>query len=96
MPVLPTDSRSEWDPAVLDDSRVLSLWDEKRLIGSWLTGESNVEIASLGPFVWDAFLLFGPDGRWEREPPGLIATGAPVIGESKTLSSAVRRLLGAS
>jgi hypothetical protein len=93
MPALPSDSRSEWDPNLLDDARVLSLWDEERLVGTWLAGESNIEIESLGPFVWDAFLLFGSDARWESAPTGLVATGVPVIGEATKLSSAVRRLL---
>lgn len=93
MPALPTDSRSEWDPGVLDDSRVVSLWDEKRLVGTWLASQSSVEIESFGPFVWDAFLLFGPDARWASTPTGLIAAGTPVIGESTKLNSAVRRLL---
>lgn len=96
MPVLPTDSRSEWDPGVLDDGRVVSLWDDKRLVGTWLAESSRVEVESLGPFVWDAFLLFGPDGRWQSAPTGLIATGAPVVGESGKLSSAVRSLLSTS
>lgn len=96
MPVLPTDSRSEWDPNVLDDGRVLSLWDEGRLVGTWLAGQSRVAIESLGPFVWDAFLLFGPDARWGSAPTGLIATGVPVIGESGKLTSAVRSLLSKS
>jgi hypothetical protein len=94
MPALPTDSRSEWDPTLLDDSRVLNLWDEKRVIGTWLAGQPRVDTGSLGPFVWDAFLLFGPDGRWLSPPTGFIAGGSPVVGESARLSSAVRSVLG--
>jgi hypothetical protein len=96
MPALPTDSRSEWDPGVLDDSRVVSLWDEKRVVGTWLAQSSRVDVESLGPFVWDAFLLFGPKGRWQSAPTGLIATGAPVIGESAKLGAAVRSLVSKS
>jgi hypothetical protein len=93
MPALPTDSRSEWDPGLLDDRRVLNLWDEKRLLGTWLGDQSNFEISSFGPFVWDAFLLFGADGQWKSPPTGLIASGTPVIGESAKLSSAVQGLV---
>jgi hypothetical protein len=60
MPALPTDSRSEWDPGVLDDKRVLNLWDGERLVGTWLADQSSIEIESFGPFVWDAFLLLRP------------------------------------
>jgi hypothetical protein len=95
MPALPTDSRSEWDPGLLDDKRVLNLWDGERLVGTWLA-DSSTEVESFGPFVWDAFLLFGRDARWASPPTGVVATGTPVIGESAKLSSAIRSLVSKS
>lgn len=50
-------------------------------------------IDSFGPVVYDAFILFGPEARWESAPSGVRAAGVPVIGETSELASAIEPLL---
>lgn len=86
MPVLAGDSRGAWDGAVLDDPRVTQLWDGRQLFGTWLQSHG-------GPF-WDAFLFYGPDARWRKQPTRPLASGSPIIGATGDLGSAATRLLG--
>ena len=83
MPVLGGDSREGLDPSVLDDERVRQFWDPRRLSGRWFADERNLGLSP--PFLWDAYLLFGPDARWGRIPRPLDSWGSPVIAESATL-----------
>jgi hypothetical protein len=94
--VLPTDDRSSWDASLLDDPRVVNLWDRELGLSRWVAGRRDLGIEPLGPVVYDAFLLFGPDARWDSAPAGLLASGLPVIGESSKLASAVGRLTSSS
>ena len=96
MPALPTDERSEWDPSIFDDPRAVNLWDEDRVLGTWLAGRDEFDAVRLGPFVWDAYFLFGGDAGWEATPGTLLSSGTPVIGETSKLETALRPLLQTS
>lgn len=91
MPVLPTDSRSSVDRALLEDARVTQLWDEGRVVGRWLA-QSGVGERGSG-FVWDAYYLFGPDAEWNERPGPLVGFGAPVVSETGSLDAELRPLL---
>jgi hypothetical protein len=80
-------------PSIFDDPRAVNLRDEDRVLGSWLAERDEVGAGRFGPIVWDAFFLFGENARWNAVPGDLLASGAPVIGETSTLSSAVAPLL---
>jgi hypothetical protein len=81
--MLPTDRRSSWDDHILNDPRVIHLWDGERVAGRWLAehGFGN------GPITWDEYLLFGPGGRWEQRPPDPVGGGGPVIGVVQNLQA---------
>ena len=75
----PTDSRDRWPAEVLTDSRVVHYWDERKDVGTWY-GERLGEMASSvapdaveneGPILWDAYLVYGPEARWNDAPTGL-------------------------
>jgi hypothetical protein len=93
MPMLPTDSRSEWDASVLADPRVSEFWDEDLTLGSWLADSDHLDLGFGGPVVWDAYLLFGPEARWEERPTHLVGFGSPVIGRTSELRREVEPLL---
>lgn len=76
LPMLPTDRRSRWDGHILNDPRVIHLWDADREAGRWLAEHG----LGGGLITWDEYLLFGPDGRWEEIPPDPIGGGGPVVG----------------
>jgi hypothetical protein len=86
MPVLGGDSRAAWDREVLDDPRVTQLWDGGQLFGSWLQTH--------GGSFWDTFVVYGPDARWEDEPSGGLASGAPIIGATDELERGLLPLIG--
>ena len=94
MPMLATDARSEWDPSIFDDRRAVNLWDEERVLGTWLADRDEFGGGRFGPIVWDAYFLFGRDARWQSTPGKLLASGEPVIGETSRLESALEPLLG--
>ena len=85
MPVLAGDSRAAWDHDVLDDPRVTQLWDGQQLFGRWL--ETH------GGAFWDTFVVYGPETRWNDEPSGALAQGAPIIGATDALESGVLPLI---
>ena len=93
MPVLPTDARSEWDASVLDDARVKHFWDGETALGSWLADPQNLDRGYSGPVVWDAYLLFGRNARWEERPTDLRGAGWTVIGRASDLESEVEAVL---
>src|SRR5213596_1726646 len=66
--MLAGDSRGAWDAHVLDDPRVVSLWDGSRLAGRWFADHSIGGLGAPGDIVWDAYLAFGKSARWRREP----------------------------
>ena len=79
MPVLAGDSRGAWDRHVLDDPRVVSLWDGSRLTGDWFGEHTVGDLGGAGGFVWDAFLGFGGGSRWQAKPTAVVAAGSPII-----------------
>jgi hypothetical protein len=94
MPMLATDARSEWESSALPDRRVRHYWDEERVVGRWLA-DQDIGGTGYAGIVWDAFFVFGPDASWDDVPEPLLAAGAPVIGDTEQLASALQPLLDA-
>jgi hypothetical protein len=64
---------------VLDDPRVVSLWDGSRLAGKWFANRSFGGLGGPGNVVWDAYFAFARNARWQREPSALVAAGSYII-----------------
>ena len=47
-----------------------------------------------GDVVWDAYLAFPKDGRWQAEPPRVLASGSDIIDHTAALERAFVPLLG--
>ena len=71
---------------MLDDPRVTQLWDARQLVGRWLQAQ--------GGALWDSFLVYGPDARWNRTPEGSVASGSPIIGATDELERGLLPLIG--
>lgn len=95
-PALPTDERSAWDAGLLDDGRVTSLWDRDLAVSTWAAETAGLGVEPLGPVVYDAFVLFAPDARWDSVPTGRLAAGLPILGESSKLATAIEQLVSGS
>jgi hypothetical protein len=83
--MLPGDSRRAWDAHVLDDPRVVSLWDGSQLAGRWVANHSIGGLAGPGGVVWDAYFAFGKTSRWGGEPSGVLAAGSTIIDNTDRL-----------
>jgi hypothetical protein len=67
--MLAGDSRGAWDAHVLDDPRVVSLWDGSRLAGKWFADRSIGGLGGPGNVVWDAYYAFAKNARWRAWLP---------------------------
>lgn len=94
--MVPGDRRSRWPRDLLTDPRVEHFWDEKKTVGVWyaqrtaamrdrLTPESRWNDADV---LWDAYLLYGADARWEKEPTQLLAWGRTIVAARASLAEA--------
>lgn len=79
--------------SIFDDPRVLNLWDDDRVLGQWHGQRDELNAGRFGPIVWDAFFIFERDSEWRATPSVLLGSGAPVIGETSKLDSAVAKPL---
>jgi hypothetical protein len=52
---------------VLDDPRVVSLWDGSRIAGRWVADHLIAGLGAPGDIVCDAYLAFGKGSRWRSE-----------------------------
>ena len=54
---------------------MLHFWDAERFAGPWfaktVTGEPG--------YMWDAYVLYGPNATWNQAPERLIDTGGTII-----------------
>jgi hypothetical protein len=88
-PNIDGDVRESWPAEVLDDPRVVHLWEEGQAIGRWYgartrPGEDWTE--------WDAFFVYGPEARWSDGPPPHLAWGRTIVREREKLRDAVMSL----
>jgi hypothetical protein len=60
---------------VLPDQRVLHFWDADRFAGPWFAKTVNGDDG----YMWDAYLLYGPNANWDQAPAPLIGSGGTII-----------------
>ena len=101
----PDDARERWSADLLTDRRVTPWWDEEKSVGRWY-GERMREMEDRrapgardldGPILWDAYLVYGPEAKWNDTPTGLrrwgrtiLATREPFLETFQTLVDAAR------
>ena len=102
--MMPADSRAKWSPNLLTDSRVLHRWDEPRALGRWFALRTNAIKRQLAPgaawgdgeTLWDAYLLYGADARWDEAPASLIHWGRTIVAGRETLKADFEKLFGSN
>jgi hypothetical protein len=82
---LPADFRFTWSSSVLDDPRVVSLWDSEKLAGKWYA--TNLTKRASGP-EWDTWIVY-PPGKGFGD--GSLAWGHPIITSREQLRSALEK-----
>jgi hypothetical protein len=99
----PTDRRELWPADILTDSRVVHYWDDRKQVGTWYAErfnemKSTVEPTSTdlgGPILWDAYLVYGPESRWNDAPSGLRRWGRTILKTQEGLTQALTDVLSA-
>jgi hypothetical protein len=82
MPMMPGDARSEWDSHVLNDPRVVNLWDGDRLAGNWFAEQRTAGLGEPGYPVWDAYFAY-PKAEASLQKP--LAAGSEIISHTDAL-----------
>ena len=83
----PTDRREAWPADILTDSRVVNYWDERKRLepstrsdtAKWRAPSCPINGLARTPILWDAYLVYGPDARWEDAPTGLRRWGRTIL-----------------
>jgi hypothetical protein len=89
--MFPGDSKSEWPAGLLSDSRVIHWWDDGKLVGSWYAQQSDYR--KYGRVLWDAFLVYAPDARWDQVPSNLISLGRTIVEKREDLRKSLQPYL---
>jgi len=97
----PGDARERWRPELLGDVRVRHYWDEERFVGRgflqvlprlWALRAPET-VLSQADALWDAYLLYRTDARWDEEPPTALSWGATILQTQETLQRDIAPLL---
>jgi len=89
--MFPGDARSEWPDDLLTDSRVVHLWDEQKIAGTWYG--SHPDYLNSNRVLWDAFLIYAPEAHWDDKPSHFIGMGRTIIEMREELRSKLLPLL---
>jgi|GEM_PF-696188 len=96
---LPQGSNRRWDSSLLNDSRVVNIWDEDHVATRWFAANQpyeGTERASFsrgfgnlkwGDSVWDIYFLYSPDAQWSDTLDGLVDAHYPILLYRETLRS---------
>ena len=97
------DAREHWRADLLPDRRVAHFWDEERVIGTWFAPRTQSEEmeSALAPnstglgqaVLWDSYLVFGPESRWDEGPGGIRRWGRTILRTQGQLRDAVDALV---
>lgn len=81
---------------LLNDPRVVSFWDEDKLVGRWY----DENVTKLGEqekvpdrIEWDSFFVYGPSAEWGEKPPRVRVWGRPLHRERERLKRGLERAL---
>lgn len=87
------DERSKWPSDLLTDPRVVHFWDEQKVVGTWYGKHADYLDLSQGNVLWDAFLLYGADSRWDDKPSHLMSAGRTIVAKREDLRKGLQTLL---
>ena len=96
-----TEQRDDWPPDILTDRRVTHWWDEGKAAGRWYMpriDEMRDTMASgsggfAGNVLWDSYLVYGPEARWDDSPTGLRRWGRTILRTQEGLREAFAAVL---
>ena len=97
----PGDARERWRADLLTDARVRHYWDEPRSVGRlylqtlpriWPLRAAETVLPQADA-LWDAYLLYPADARWDEQPPDVISWGATILQTQESLDRDLRRAL---
>ncbi len=97
----PGDARERWRAALLTDARVRHYWDEQRSVGRrylqtlarlWPVRGAETVVPQADA-LWDAYLLYPPDARWDEELPDVVSWGSTILRTKETLDLDIQRTL---
>jgi hypothetical protein len=100
--MMPADSRSTWPAQLMTDPRVIHRWDEAKAIGTFfgqnkprmqpqLASDSN---GTGGDILWDSYLVYDTDAKWEAFPTSLTLWGRTIIAARESLRKEFARRFG--
>jgi len=97
----PTDMRERWPANVLTDRRASHWWDEEKRVGRWYAQRMRDMQDRLAPgaadiggtILWDAYLVYGPEARWDDAPTGLRRWGRTILATREPFREVVRNLV---
>ena len=73
----------------MPDPRVLHFWDAERFAGRWF---SKAVLGEPG-YMWDAYLLYGPDATWDQAPGPLLNYDGTIVDTGPELRDKLTPLL---
>jgi hypothetical protein len=92
--IFPGDSRQGWRGDLLTDARVIQYWDDPRSVGRlyyqdlphiWPMRAAET-LPPVETTLWDAYLLYGPGARWERQLPDPVSWGSTIVRTRESLT----------
>ena len=97
----PGDARARWRQALLPDSRAEHFWDESKAVGRLyhtlvprMLGRRAPRSKEMeGDVLWDSYLLYAPDARWDSAPPEAVSWGSTIMMSRETLERDFRSLV---
>jgi hypothetical protein len=89
----PGDAREQWSANLLTDPRVVHFWDEQKIVGTWF-GKQHPEYLKGGQSaVWDAFILYGAEARWQESISHRLSMGRTIVAKREDLRQSLLPLL---
>ena len=98
--MMPADSRSKWPANLLTDARVIHRWDEAKAVGHWFGARTPTMQTQLtadsawsgNEVLWDAYLLYASDARWDDVPTHLMHWGRTIVAGRESLRDDLAKL----
>jgi hypothetical protein len=89
--MFPGDARSEWPAALLTDPRVVHLWDEQKIVGTWFG--KHPDYLNSDKVLWDAFLIYKAESNWTDKPSHFVGMGRTIVAKREDLRKYLQPLL---